>query len=312
MTLLYGRDANGNQVPLLVDGNGIVQTSGGSTSWPGTSSQLTAGDGTAVNVGSGLSLAAGTLTAGWQTTYEVNFTTLTPVASYSNGTATIDGKTWTFDGLGANSIASLSNANGLQLQSNANSSTYTDAQVKLSDLSAMPGLNEILIWARFNSTLSTSGGAESNTNMSVAHTGGSSLTIVPRFRLGWYSTSAAGAPSGTSFHCFGYMAGTLYPSSGNEFSSYTTTNTNHDVWLIRLISSNISEVYTGSWSSGWPAFSSLQFRNYFMINAVAPPGAATSPFGNPNNATVGFYASSAGATSANTVAKLLNLRVQVK
>ena len=65
MTLLYGRDANGNQVPLLVDGSGIVQTSGGGgASWPGTSSQLTAGDGTAVNVGSGLSLAAGTLTAG--------------------------------------------------------------------------------------------------------------------------------------------------------------------------------------------------------------------------------------------------------
>jgi hypothetical protein len=64
MTLLYGRDANGNQVPLLVDGNGIVQTSGGSTSWPGTSSQLTAGDGTAVNVGTGLTLSSGTLRNG--------------------------------------------------------------------------------------------------------------------------------------------------------------------------------------------------------------------------------------------------------
>lgn len=64
MTLLYGRDANGNQVPLLVDGSGIVQTSGGGTSWPGTSSQLTAGDGTAVNVGTGLTLSAGTLSNG--------------------------------------------------------------------------------------------------------------------------------------------------------------------------------------------------------------------------------------------------------
>ena len=75
MTLLYGRDANGNQVPLLVDGSGIVQTSGGSTSWPGTSSQLTAGDGTAVNVGSGLSLAAGTLTAS-ATVFDCDFTLL--------------------------------------------------------------------------------------------------------------------------------------------------------------------------------------------------------------------------------------------
>lgn len=76
MTLLYGRDANGNQVPLLVDGSGIVQTSGGGTSWPGTSSQLTSGSGTAVNVGSGLSLAAGTLTAGVTTAFDCDFTLL--------------------------------------------------------------------------------------------------------------------------------------------------------------------------------------------------------------------------------------------
>lgn len=86
MTLLYGRDANGNQVPLLVDGSGIVQTSGGSTSWPGTSSQLTAGDGTAVNVGSGLSLAAGTLTSpSFTTVYDLEWAnktvpTTTPAA----------------------------------------------------------------------------------------------------------------------------------------------------------------------------------------------------------------------------------------
>ena len=60
MTLLYGKDANGNQVPLLVSANGTVQTSG---LWSGTSSQLTAGDGSAVTVGSGLTLSSGTLSA---------------------------------------------------------------------------------------------------------------------------------------------------------------------------------------------------------------------------------------------------------
>lgn len=86
MTILYGRDANGNQVPLLVDGSGIVQTSGGGTSWPGTSSQLTSGSGTAVNVGSGLSLAAGTLTSpSFTTIYDLEWAnktvpTTTPAA----------------------------------------------------------------------------------------------------------------------------------------------------------------------------------------------------------------------------------------
>lgn len=314
MTLLYGKDSNGNQVPLLVDASGVVQTTGGGTTWPGTSSQLTAGDGTAVTVGSGLSLAGATLTApgGWQTTYEVDFTTLTPVASYSNGTATIDGKTWTFASLSANALASLSVADGLKLTANSGTTSYPQMDVNLSSFSAMPGRDGILIWARLTPTISTSGGTESNANMSVTYAGGSSTTIVPRFRLGWLPSGSAGAPSGKSWNAFGLMANTLYPSSGNELSSYTTTNTSHDVWVIRVVSANIAEIYTGTWSAGWPAFSSLQFRNYFMINAIAPPGAASSPFGNPNDATLQFYVGAAGATSANTVAKLLNLRVQVK
>jgi hypothetical protein len=85
MTLLYGKDSNGNQVPLLVDGSGVVQTSGG-TAWPGTSSQLTAGDGTAVTVGSGLTLAAGTLTADVTTVFDCDFTLL---ANQSLTTATV-------------------------------------------------------------------------------------------------------------------------------------------------------------------------------------------------------------------------------
>lgn len=64
----------------------------------GTSSQLIAGDGTAVNVGSGLSLSAGALTAsggGPKTVYEVDFSTLANQV-YTNGqTYTIAGASWT-------------------------------------------------------------------------------------------------------------------------------------------------------------------------------------------------------------------------
>lgn len=117
MTLLYGRDANGNQVPLLVDGNGIVQTSGGSTSWPGTSSQLTAGDGTAVTVGSGLSLAGATLTAsggGPVTVFEVDFSSL-PNQVLTNGlTYTIGGASWTVsDNVPASNTLQIVNGTGL-------------------------------------------------------------------------------------------------------------------------------------------------------------------------------------------------------
>lgn len=95
MTLLYGKDANGNQVPLLVSANGTVQTSG---LWPGTSSQLTAGDGSAVTVGSGLTLAGGTLSAsgGSETVFDVNFAALSDsTQTLSNGNVVIGGVTYT-------------------------------------------------------------------------------------------------------------------------------------------------------------------------------------------------------------------------
>ncbi|NCA24266.1 MAG: hypothetical protein EBS91_06605, partial [Betaproteobacteria bacterium] len=95
MTLLYGKDANGNQVPLLVSANGTVQTSG---LWSGTSSQLTAGNGLAVAVGSGLTLAGGTLTSsgGSETVFDVNFAALSDsTQTLSNGNVVIGGVTYT-------------------------------------------------------------------------------------------------------------------------------------------------------------------------------------------------------------------------
>lgn len=53
----------GSNIAITTGSNGQVTISStAATSWPGSASQLVAGDGTTVNIGSGLSLAGGTLT----------------------------------------------------------------------------------------------------------------------------------------------------------------------------------------------------------------------------------------------------------
>ncbi len=277
----------------------------------GTSSDLLAGDGTVVTLGSGLTLSGGTLTGGgggWQTTYEVDFTTLTPVASYSNGTATIDGKTWTFASLGANKTASLSAANGLQLFANTNSGNPTNkAIVELSQLGCVPFQNQALIWVRADRTVATSGTGDSLADIA---TGNDSLsTACPWLRFMYANSPGAGGVSGTAFYPFANLNGTNYPSLA--YSGYTTSNTNHDVSVLQMISANLGQIWTGSWSSGWPLFSALQFRGYTMINASVEPGGASLTLPNPNAYKLNFGVASNGTAGSATM-NIKNLRVQVK
>lgn len=277
MTLLYGRDANGNQVPLLVDGNGIVQTSGGSTS------------------------------GGWQTTYEVDFTTLTPVASYSNGTATIDGKTWTFTGLGATSSASLSAANGLQVVVNSGASAVPVASVNLSSLGAVPLAYQVMSWARMTSIIPSNANGLTD-NIIGKSTTGTTYTFV--HRLSYTPTSIGGSPSNAAFFApFSELDSQLIPSL--FYSQYSTTNVNHDVRVIHLVSSNMALFYTGTWSAGWPALSSLQFRGMvnFNINAYS---SGSNALLNPSDFLWFMQPFHDSGSSTNTVANLLNFRTQVK
>jgi len=270
-------------------------------------------------VGSGLSLAAGTLTGGWQTTYEVDFTTLTPVASYSNGTATIDGKTWTFAGLGANNSASLS-SNGLQLVTNAGggASSASAFQVLLSSFGAVPGQDQVLVWGRVQATLSTTFNGSGNNNIDFAIA--TDVNLAYALWLRYWRTNSAGSGdivNENNFIPLGLLTSTVYPSGSTIYAGRTTSNSSHDVWVLKYVTANLMEIYTGSWSSGWPAFSSLQMRGYIMINAAAAfPGGSgsnvSSPIPNPNLLNFVMRCERNSTTTTDTVSKLLNLRVQVK
>jgi len=218
MTLLYGRDANGNQVPLLVDGNGIVQTSGGGgASWPGTSSQLTAGDGTAVNVGSGLSLSAGTL----------NTTQMPAVASTavnrwtmseSSGTTftdSIGSQVLTYSPLGssvltygANRVMAISRSVDFAPTASDTTSILSCASASFPTVSSAGQARMIEAYLRFNNVPSPTGatyigfGMRLNTNNRVVVYVSSSVMALYSSRNGSVST-ITGPDVSSSFGAFG-------------------------------------------------------------------------------------------------------------
>jgi hypothetical protein len=239
MTLLYGRDANGNQVPLLVDGNGIVQTSGGSTSWPGTSSQLTAGDGTAVNVGSGLSLSAGTLT-GVTTAFSCDFTLLAN-QSITGSTVITDqsSRSLTFTpSFAGTASAAIVNGSGLGLTTASNGARSRIFSL-FSGFNRSPffghGYRIWMRWANYTPLASTLG---LFTGMYIEPSPGASNTLVDNWRqntIGFYNNTG---PDGT------YAVN--FPS---PISNYNV--------LVLEQAAGMMTTYLGTSASGFPSYSSL-------------------------------------------------------
>ena len=241
MTLLYGRDANGNQVPLLVDGSGIVQTSGGGgASWPGTSSQLTAGDGTAVNVGSGLSLSAGTLT-GVTTAFSCDFTLLANL-SITGSTVITDqsSRSLTFTpSFAGTASAAIVNGSGLGLTTASNGARSRIFSL-FSGFNRSPffghGYRIWMRWANYTPLAST---ANLYTGMYVETSAGANNSLVENYRQNTYNFYNNTGPDGT------YSI--VFP---NAVSNYNV--------LVLEQTAGMMTTYLGTSASGFPSYSSLR------------------------------------------------------
>lgn len=273
MTLLYGRDANGNQVPLLVDGSGIVQTSGGSTSWPGTSSQLTAGDGTAVTVGSGLSLAAGTLTAGgYSTVWDVDWRTQTSTSFGSSPTTqSINGIPVKFQVAfivsGATGNYSIS-ANGLRLQKtggSVGSSFYHGCYwADMTSLGVKFNAGLVRYWYMYDTTLN---GWLSATTAGDFEQGGATSTNDTTFAQFYDSSRGVGwaSPGVPSSLAIGSRASNMTTQSTNLSVSWNTYN----VHVVEFRNGIVS-CYGGpaAVNNTWPQFDALtQCTNMLLTNS---------------------------------------------
>lgn len=242
MTLLYGRDASGNQVPLLVDGSGIVQTSGGGgASWPGTSSQLTAGDGTAVNVGSGLSLAAGTLTNTTTTAFDCDFTLLAN-QSITGATAITDqsSRSLTFTpSFAGTASAAIVNGSGFGLTTASNGGRSRIFSL-FSGFGRSPffghGYRIWLRWADYTPLGSTN---QLYTGLKIESSAGAGNDLVDNWRN-----------NTTNFYNSTGPDGTMQVFFPNAVSNYNV--------LVLEQTAGMMTTYIGTSVSGFPSYSSLR------------------------------------------------------
>lgn len=255
MTLLYGRDASGNQVPLLVDGSGIVQTSGGSTSWPGTSSQLTSGSGTAVTVGSGLSLSGGTLTAPNPVTlWEADFTTGQTAQTWTAGSTyavvgTIGGNlNWKHQGTSEPLTVAMINGSGLEMTYGAGSTPASSVNLALSQLglgytSTRPW--RIWLYVTTSGTI-TSGRDNQQISLDMDGTGASNSNAFP--------TNQASA----LFRTFANTGNSDIVVSGMGSVGPSVLNSvfYSDV-IVFTIANGVATTSIGTWSAGFPATTAL-------------------------------------------------------
>lgn len=305
MTLLYGRDANGNQVPLLVDGNGIVQTSGGSTSWPGTSSQLTAGDGTAVNVGSGLSLAAGTLTAsgGWSTAYSVDFTSL-PTDAGPWGTASttttrsIDGKTWSVVNGGSNLGASLTQGTGLQFVPAANSGNCWLIIPLSSLITTVPKQFRLICRMNFASNADTTA-TTSNAELFLQYDG---LPISTANRVSSGYNESTTVSRSAAFQSLGAIPSVLRTSGVTQ-----PNNAANNMFAIEVNGQDYS-LYQGP-SSAWNGNPTVDMANAYRGGSNTNAVWGSPEFTNLSTCAVGWYVLRASGSTAKTIT-ITNLIVQ--
>jgi hypothetical protein len=294
MTLLYGKDANGNQVPLLVSANGTVQTSG---LWSGTSSQLTAGDGSAVAVGSGLTLAGATLSAsaagGWTTAYSIDFkaqpTDAGPWGTVGTTTTrTIDGKTWSVINGGTNLGASLTNGVGLRFQP-AVSSGNCWLMIPLSSLAST-----ITKQVRFLARIKLASGTDTTLGDSLffmfLQYDGLPITTANRVAVGYEQDSTSRR---ASFQPWG-VGGITSRADGVIQPSSTSDNT----FAIEL-NGRQYDLYQGP-SAGWNSNPNVTMANLYLgaTNTNAIWGSPS--FTNLNTCAIGFYIFRESASVATT------------
>jgi hypothetical protein len=303
MTLLYGKDANGNQVPLLVSANGTVQTSG---LWSGTSSQLTAGDGSAVTVGSGLTLAGGTLSAssggGWTTAYSVDFkaqpTDAGPWGTVGTTTTrTIDGKTWSVINGGTNLGASLTNGVGLRFQPAVSSGPCWLIIQTSSLLSTITKQIRFLARMKFASNSDTTS-SDSFANLFLQYDG-LPITTANRVAVGFEQDSTSRR---ASFQSFGSglpsarTNGVSQPASSAD-NMFSVEVNGPEYWL-----------YQGP-SAGWNGNPNIDMNNVFQGATNTNAVWGVNPFTNLSTCAVGFYIERAAA-SVSFTATIENLIIQ--
>lgn len=252
----------------------------------GTSSDLLAGNGTVVTLGSGLTLAGGTLTSsGGETVFDVNFATLSDsTQTLSNGNVVIGGVTYTIQNStnaasfqfvnGSGFVVAPQNVGGVSCQWNYSLSGVqrTAPAILLTFASILSATAKpVTISSRVRAFIYITGQSfrsspeDSNAVVSIDNNGSAGSNM---FNAMTIRGNIGTGPSGT------INAGLDYVQGG-------TQNVNNWATGLTLSNSNVIGVegnsllpyactsYYGAWSSGWPSFSAINARTFLANSSYA-------------------------------------------
>lgn len=219
----------------------------GTAAWPSTSGVLLAGDGSSVTVGSGLTLAGATISAGGgpTTVFEVDFTAL-PNQVLTNGlTYTIGGASWTvYNGTPSTNTLQIVNGTGL---------TYTapayggfQLQTTFGSLRIPNPFQTIIFWVQCGYVTNVSS-AQAGFYHRWEHPG----FVIPAFPYVPTSNNVAGM-----WYQNGFVMANQSPAGGSGGTRNVAMGSNDA--LISVLNPNLSiSQYYGTYSGGWPT--SLQW-----------------------------------------------------
>lgn len=201
----------------------------------------------------------------WYTAYDVDFTsvgTTTPQTFSSDGSWTIDGHVWTksntttYETGGSTGLASKINSSGITFQPNGSNADYNGSRnipnlwIPFTSIVPSFSLNGgVRLWFYISSFAGTA-----NYDNSVVAIDTNSTSHGYVFKRG-YGTA------GTGIQCFGNNSGTN--ATGFISSSASILNTTDNVGMIEVTNFSapyqLISTFKGTYSSGWPAYSSLTF-----------------------------------------------------
>jgi hypothetical protein len=282
----------------------------GTAAWPSTSSVLLAGDGSSVTVGSGLTLAGATLTAGGggpSTVFEVDFSSL-PNQVLTNGlTYTIGGASWTVsNNTPSSNTLQIVNGTGLTYTAPTAAGGGFQLYTTFGSLGIPNPFQTIIFWVQ----------CERVTDVSNAQAG---------FYHRWDQTGPTGLGS-TFLPTSNGMAGMWFqanyiginqsPTSGGSGGTRTAAPIGSNNALVSVLNANLCvSQYYGIYSGGWPSTLQWMWTNHQPTYYQFPVFAFQyqPPFAQPTDPALRGFALGGGQAGAGPANNLIwrRMRIQV-
>ena len=212
-----------------------------------------------------IAIGSGASASGYVTRFDLDFSAQTGASYATNGTYSIGGFTFTLGNRGNIASASLINGSGLSMTANSTPTEFGYQGFRSAGLFSLPlltadpsfgVLDGLMAWTRLTLTAADANYEEGSINIENGQAGS---TVHQSFchRKGW--------PTAVGWQYIAHVPGS---DPANLFPD--TANTSDDVMVIEQprLASGMCRIWTGAWSSGWPAVNALRLRRTIMVDTA--------------------------------------------